>query len=98
MEATKQMFFDRINDFIIECNITSYKRLCTGYDKMSCWLRNNDLETPFLKLRTSFSEMRNLWELHGITEDLTESVNDIATKAKFLAEDATNTKIVGIQR
>lgn len=87
MEATKQMFFDRINDFIIECNITSYKRLCTGYDKMSCWLRNNDLETPFLKLRTAFIEMRIFWEALGITEDLPKKVNDISAKAKFLADE-----------
>lgn len=85
MKPTKQQYFDRINDFIIECNTTSFKRLCAGYEKMSCWLRNNDLETPFLKLRTAFIEMRNFWEVLGITEDLPKKVNDISAKAKFLA-------------
>lgn len=87
MKPTKQQYFDRINDFIIECNTTSYKRLCAGYEKMSCWLRNNDLETHFLKLRTAFIEMRNFWEALGITEDLPKKVNDISAKAKFLADE-----------
>ena len=87
MKPIKQQYFDRINDFIIECNTTSYKRLCAGYEKMSCWLRNNDLETPFLKLRTAFIEMRNFWEALGITEDLPQKVNDISAKSKFLADE-----------
>ena len=87
MEVTKQTYFDRIGDFIIECNTTAYKRLWAGYDKMSCWLRNNDIEKPFLKLRTSFMELRDEWEIHGVTKDLSGMAYDVAAKAKMLADE-----------
>lgn len=87
MEVTKQMYFDRIGDFIIECNNTAYKRLWAGYEKMSCWLRNNNLETPFLKLRTAFVELRDEWEIHGVTSDLNGKAYDVAAKAKMFADE-----------
>lgn len=87
MENMKQAQIIRIGEFIKECQLVSYSRLCASYNKMSCWLRNNDLETPFLKLRTAFRQFVEEYNFYGVTSDLLTMVNDVAEKAQTFADE-----------